>query len=299
VVVPVDFSPRANRALRTAEALARRTGASLVVVHVAEPIAYPTDLGYAPVIPGEVEAELQSGARQRLEEIVAGLRGRGLAAEALFRTGRPFSEIAEAARATGADLVVLTTHGFTGLKHVLLGSTAERVLRHASCPVWVLRDPGSEGDPPSANDGIGLRRVLVPVDFSDCSARALAYATGVARQFDASLELLHVTELPFLDPTMAEVDTHALEEGARQSAQAQLDKVLADLKAGGTAATGRLVSGAPWHEITEQARREATDLIVVGTHGYTGLKHVLLGSTAERVVRHAPCPVLVVRAAEA
>jgi nucleotide-binding universal stress UspA family protein len=296
ILVPVDFSPRAMRALGLAESLARETGAGLLVVHIAEPITYPTDLGYAPVIPGEVEAGLQASARERLAELVTGLRARGVAAEGEVRTGRPFSEITETARAAGADLIMLTTHGFTGLKHVLLGSTAERVVRHAPCPVWVLRDPSPEAaaGPPAPNL-LTLRRVLVPVDFSTCSAQALVYASSLARRFQATLELVYVAETPILDPTMAEVDTRAFEETARQSAQAQLDKLLTRQREAGLPATGQILSGAAWHEIVEQARRDAVDLIVTGTHGYTGLRHVLLGSTAERVVRHAPCPVLVVR----
>jgi nucleotide-binding universal stress UspA family protein len=296
ILVPLDYSSRSMRALDLAETLARQTGAALAVIHIAEPMSYPTDLGYAPVISGEVEAELQAGAQRRLEEIVGGLQARGVVAEGSLRTGRPFSEIVESARAPGVDLIVLTTHGFTGLKHVLLGSTAERVVRHAACPVWVLRDPVPEaGGAPAAGEPLHLRRVLVPVDFSACSLRALAYAAGLVRQFGAALELVHVTELPLLDPTMAEVDTRAFEATARQSAQEQLDKLLANQQAAGLPVTGRLLSGAPWHEIVEQARRDAVDLIVAGTHGYTGLKHVFLGSTAERVVRHASCPVLVVR----
>jgi nucleotide-binding universal stress UspA family protein len=303
ILLPLDLSAHSFQALPHAEGLAWLTGATLALLHVAEPIAYPTDLGYAPVISGEVEAGLHQSTRQRLDELVATLKARGLKAEASLRVGRPFMEIAEAARALAADLVVVTTHGFTGLKHVLLGSTAERVVRHAPCPVLVVRrEAGREApaaQPTSAPGGetsaLRIQRVLMPVDFSEPSREALAYARQLAEQFHAELILAHVTELPFVDPNLAEIDTQTFEENARQSAQEQLDKAVAALRTAGITASGRLLTGVPWNEVVEFARREPVDLIVAGTHGYTGLKHILLGSTAERIIRHAPCPVLVVR----
>ncbi len=297
ILLPLDLSAHSLQVLPWAEALARQTGAALHVLHVAEPIAYPTDLGYAPVISGEVEAGLHQNTRQRLEELAAHLRARGLTVETSLRVGRPFLEISEAARAQTVDWVVVTTHGFTGLKHVLLGSTAERVVRHAPCPVLVVRRAADTavaapaGDPPV----LTLQRVLMPLDFSGPSREALAYARRLAAHFHAALLVVHVSESPFVDPNLAEFDTQTFEENARQSARAQLEKVVAELRADGLEASARLLAGVPWHEVAECARREAADLIVAGTRGYTGLKHILLGSTAERIVRHAPCPVLVVR----
>lgn len=305
ILLPLDLSAHSFQALPHAEALARLTGATLALLHVAEPIAYPTDLGYAPVISGEVEAGLHQSTRQRLEELAATLKARGLKAEANLRVGRPFMEIAEAARALAADLVVVTTHGFTGLKHVLLGSTAERVVRHAPCPVLVVRrDVGREtpaAQPTSATGrgeeapALRIQRVLMPMDFSEPAREALIYARLLAEHFHSELILVHVTELPFVDPNLAEIDTQTFEENARQSAQEQLDKTVAVLRAAGVTVTGRVLTGVPWNEVVEFARRTGVDLIVAGTHGYTGLKHILLGSTAERILRHAPCPVLVVR----
>lgn len=298
VLAPTDFSARSLRAVGFAEGLARRTGAVLVLLHVAEPIAYPADLGYAPVLPGEVEVELQAAARKRLDELVAGLQARGMTVEGVLRSGRPYGEITEGARDLGADLITLTTHGFTGLKHVLLGSTAERVVRQAPCPIWVLREPAPAG----ADEAVGaaaveLRRILVAVDFSAHSLHALEYATTVATHFGAELSLVHVIERPVVDPAMAEVDGSAFEEQSHRHAQSRLDELAATGRHSGLKVSHEIASGVPWHEVVEFAGRTGPDLIVVGTHGYTGLRHVLLGSTAERVVRHATRPVLVVRAA--
>lgn len=301
ILLPLDLSAHSFQALPVAEALARLSSATLHLLHVAEPIAYPTDLGYAPVLSGEVEAGLHQGTRRRLDELVNDLKARGIQAEAHLRVGRPFMEIAEAARAVATDLVVVTTHGFTGLKHVLLGSTAERVVRHAPCPVWVVRQPPASPPPaptPEAGSGaagFALRRVVMSTDFSEPSRAALAYAQAVAARFRAELILVHVAERPLVDPHLTEIDTQAYEDHAWQSTQQQLDKAINALRAAGLQAGGRLLSGVPWNEVVELARCEAADLIVAGTHGYTGLKHILLGSTAERILRHAPCPVVVVR----
>lgn len=310
ILVPLDFSPHSFKALRYAEALARQFGSRLHLLHVTEPIAYPTDLGYAPVISGELETELQRGVRQRLDALLAEVKARGFAVEGSLRVGRPFAEIVEAAAADKVDLVVVTTHGFTGLKLVLLGSTAERVVRHSPCPVLVVRDQEHEFVKTTAGDEtpradqeaaapLALKRVLVPLDFSAPSRQALAYASRLAGQFQAALLLVHVMELPYLDPSVTEIDTRAIEDATRQTAQEQLAKVQALSRAAGLPVTSELLTGSPWNEVADYARREAADLIVAGTHGYTGLKHALLGSTAERIVRHAPCPVLVVREAPA
>lgn len=154
ILAPLDFSDHARRALRHARGLARQYGARLLLLHVVEPMACPSDLGYTPVITDEMVEEIRREAGARLDEAVAGEKARGIECDGMLRFGRPYLEIAEAASELGADLIVLTTHGYTGLKHVLLGSTAERVVRHAPCPVLVVRDtekrPGAADQAPPA-----------------------------------------------------------------------------------------------------------------------------------------------------
>jgi nucleotide-binding universal stress UspA family protein len=307
ILVPLDFSERAGKALRYAEAFARHFGCRMHLLHVTEPLAYPTDLGYAPVVSGELEAELQEGSRERLSAVVEEVRRRGFTVEGHLRVGRPAGEIAEAAGALQAGLLVVTTHGFTGLKHVLLGSVAERVVRYAPCPVLVVRDqqrdfvadtrptaPNSE--PEALEKPVRLERLLVPVDFAACSRAALEYAGQLARRFQASLTLVHVTELPYVDANLADVDTRGFEEAARLRAENEMTRLAEAQSAAGFKVERSLLVGAAWREVVNLALEQSVDLIVAGTHGYTGLKHAFLGSTAERIVRHAPCPVLVVRA---
>jgi nucleotide-binding universal stress UspA family protein len=137
---------------------------------------------------------------------------------------------------------------------------------------------------------------LVPIDFSKPSLKALDQAVTFARQFKARLTLLHVVE-PIATPDFASsfplaIDIDRMLDGAKSRL-----KELAEAPAipPGTVKTSVVRYGRSFHEIAEVARESKTDLIIIATHGYTGLRHMLLGSTAERVVRHAPCPVLVLR----
>lgn len=138
-----------------------------------------------------------------------------------------------------------------------------------------------------------IRHILVPMDFSDFARQALRHAIPLATGFGAKITLLHVVELPVYPTEMGTVVVHQERTaGASRKELAALGEKLipASLR-------GRVLvcMGRPYEEIARTARRLKADLIVLTTHGYTGLKHVLLGSTAERVVRHAPCPVLTVR----
>jgi nucleotide-binding universal stress UspA family protein len=145
-----------------------------------------------------------------------------------------------------------------------------------------------------------IRRILCPVDFSDPAREALHFAAELARQFNASMTLLHVYHPP----------GYTLPEGivlpgpeALASLFEHIDRTLAEwrneaLARGAPEVDTATAQGSPWHEIVECARRRDFHMIVVGTHGHTGLRHLLLGSVADRVVRQAPCPVLTVRPAD-
>jgi nucleotide-binding universal stress UspA family protein len=142
-----------------------------------------------------------------------------------------------------------------------------------------------------------VKRILVPVDFSDCSVFALRYAANLARQVDANLMLLHVASSLIAPPEMeyVELDLKKFRAEVEKHASARL-AALAKKEIAATIHASPLVRhGTPWEEITRMAKDRKADLIVIGTHGHTGLKHMVLGSTAEKVVRHADCPVLVVR----
>jgi universal stress protein A len=163
-------------------------------------------------------------------------------------------------------------------------TTARRTLAHSAAS-------GKEG-----TDDFSAQTILVPLDFSDPSRAALRYARSMAEKFGGKLVLLYALQ-PVATPDFA---CHPLvldEKEAKLSAEVQLEKVCAEEGVSESLVAQTIVrSGVAHAEITGMAAKLGADLIVIATHGNTGLKHVLLGSTAERVVRHASCPVLVVRA---
>jgi nucleotide-binding universal stress UspA family protein len=138
ILVPLDFSAPSRKALQYAVGWARHFGAKLTLLHVVEPAGTPD---FAASFPLAMETDQQiAAARTEMEHLVKTARiPRGVVEKILVRVGRAFHEITEASRTLKPDLILISTHGYTGLKHVLLGSTTERVVRHAPCPVFVLR----------------------------------------------------------------------------------------------------------------------------------------------------------------
>ena len=148
--------------------------------------------------------------------------------------------------------------------------------------------------------GVTLKKILVPTDFSESSGKALEYAAVFATQFGAAITLLHIAEVGSMGYE------HGADDFPRMEAQLRIaaEKQIADCVKGGAAVEIQVGRGWPfggkraYHEIVEAARGLHSDLIIISTHGLTGLDHMIMGSTAERVVRFAPCPVLVVRGRE-
>jgi nucleotide-binding universal stress UspA family protein len=139
ILVPIDFSENSRKALTYALRFAEQFGASITLLHVVEPIIYPADSGFVPVEMQTMAASMQTDAKTKLNAIKPPLTG-----EALVRTGSPFHEIATLAKKLDIDLIIIGTHGYTGLKHLFLGSTAERVVRYAPCPVLTVRQKEHE-----------------------------------------------------------------------------------------------------------------------------------------------------------
>lgn len=140
ILVPTDFSPASKQALPYARELATLHGAEIVLVHVMELPHYPTLFeGTALVVP-PIDESLRAQLEEQLQKLAGEIAGdSGFRCRAVLREGPPTQELLDCAKEEGADLVVIATHGYTGLKHMLLGSTAEQVVRHACCPVLTIR----------------------------------------------------------------------------------------------------------------------------------------------------------------
>jgi nucleotide-binding universal stress UspA family protein len=265
----------------------------LTVLSVAE---FPPGLNPDYAVNQQYLAELLKTASSQLVNLKGRAEGRGIAVATRVATGIPSEEVITAARAEDSDLIVVGTRGKTGLAHILLGSTAERVIRGAPCPVLTVRmqqaDAEQEEGAPSMP--VTLERILVPVDFSDCSLDALEYAVVVAQQAKASLKLLHVLEPVSygLDFTLGHSRTR---EQVRESWTKRLAELAASHQHSHVPVESQLRGGLPADSILDSARTLPCDLIVMGTHGRRGISHTLSGSVAEAVLRKALCPVIAVR----
>ena len=145
---------------------------------------------------------------------------------------------------------------------------------------------------------ISIKNILCPVDFSDSSDHALKYAVALAEAYSANLVLLHVVQPPMMsvpgDPMIPELSANALQE-ITTACQRHLDELATEIRNTVQVVTTQTATGATFLEIITVARTQDIDLIVLGTHGRTGLAHIMIGSVAEKVVRKAPCPVLTVK----
>jgi nucleotide-binding universal stress UspA family protein len=292
ILFATDFSRWAQRAEDYACALACSWRASLTVLSVAE---FPPGLNPDYLVNQQYLADLLKHASAQLVDLKGRAEGRGIAVTTRVATGIPSEEVISAAREEDSDLIVVGTRGKTGLAHILLGSTAERVIRGAPCPVLSVRtDSADLEDERVLARPVRLERILVPVDFSDCSLDALEYAVVVAQQAKASLMLLHVLEPVSygLDFTLSHVRTR---EHVREGWTKRLKELTSSHQHSHVAMEFQLRGGLPADSILDSAQTLPCDLIVMGTHGRRGISHALSGSVAEAVLRKSHCPVIAVR----
>jgi nucleotide-binding universal stress UspA family protein len=266
----------------------------LTVLSVAE---FPPGLNPDYPVNQQYLADLLKNASSQLVDLKGRAERRGMAVTTRVATGIPSEEVITAARAEDSDLIVVGTRGKTGLAHVLLGSTAERVIRGAPCPVLTVRmEPAdtTKQEEDALSRPVTLERILVPVDFSDCSLDALEYAIVVAQQAKASLMLLHVLEPVSygLDFTLSHIRTRDSEVSTWTK---RLEELVSSHQHSHVPVESRLRGGLPADSILDSAQTLPCDLIIMGTHGRRGISHALSGSVAEAVLRKARCPVLTVR----
>ncbi|MFZ3377750.1 MAG: universal stress protein [Chthoniobacterales bacterium] len=289
ILVPIDFSKMSIQAIETAKRLAQRFQATIHLAHVRQ-FDYPAGFmaPVPPFMPFSVVTYDQDAEKKFSRQLRDLARKHHLSSDETchIQTGAPaFDEICRLARDIRADLIVMPTHGYTGFKHVFLGSTAERIVQHSSCPVFISRQRERRFD-----------KILVPVDFSGCSLEGLKYAIQFADRVAAKLIVFHAVHHAYARTSdgFAVYDPTIFEEAARKDAERQMREFVRAAKFRGVKFETAIKVGSPVEEICAFAKDRNVDLIITATHGWTGFKHVLIGSTAERVVRHAPCAVLVV-----
>jgi len=287
VLVPYDFSAYSEAAAERAIWIA---GKSQGRVHLLHACALPVHglTPYEAVLPNGLWDQIHASAVEHLEEIRTNLAAKGgVEVTAQVTDGVPGDAIQAAIEALDAQLVVMGTRGRTGLEHLILGSVAERTLRTASCPVLAVKENGGSDD---------IRKIAVGVDFSEPAEEALETAAEWANQFGAELHVVHAFDLPMtiITPYEVAVPTSLLRE-AREAATAKLERAVKRARTSVATVEGHLVEAPAGPAIAEEAKRIGADLVVVGSRGHTGLKHLLLGSVAERTLRLAHCAVLALK----
>jgi nucleotide-binding universal stress UspA family protein len=292
ILCPIDFSGFSDRALGFAAAVARWQGAEIHGLHVlpilAEAWAFPLAVDAAAGEPLSPAAF-----RDRLKARLARAQAADLVVECHIRQGGAAHEIVAYARGAAMDLIVMGTHGRSGVERLVLGSVTENVLRHAPCPVLTI--PRTE--PPTPSAGPPFQRILCAVDFEPSSPPTLSLALTLAQQAAAELILVHVAE-PFFDAEIAS-RMHVPLEAYRRFVETELRTQLAQLvpsEASDWCRPREVVRiGTPWTEIVHAADESRADLIVMGLHAGRGaVDRILFGSTTQQVLRHTACPVLTV-----
>lgn len=301
ILCPVDFSEFSRDALDHAVALANWYRAELLVLYVFVVPSVPVPAAGFPVgsltpmsiSPGDIADELKDFAGGVIGS--ADIRWEAVVSrwEAVVSPGITAAvEIARQAERMAADLIVIGTHGKSGFDRFLLGSVTERLLRVATAPMMTVppRSKRSETE--------RYRSILCPIDFSGESMRALRYALSLAQEADARLTLLHVVEGLLDEPAEQDFrDLNILDYYQRleKRARERLTAAVPDEARVWSRPTEQVVKGKAYQQILRIAEEGKYDLIVMGVRGRGALSRFAFGSTADRVIRQADCPVLTIR----
>ena len=285
IIVGHDLGVGGEAALGSAVVLANQCGAVLRLVHVVEPLDAYQRISHPLTSPYTLE-EIAQKTGARLQALVASPALTRLQVEYEVRGGKPFVELIIAGRAWQADLIVVGAVSRT--EEPFLGSTSERILRKALVPVMVAKK----------RLRAEAKTFLVPTDFSSCASKAAEEALMLAKNFSARIVFFHV-----LGPYPSYTIAYAHELGVSvpiapplpEEIEPEWDAFLSDLPLDNVNWEKRTEEGQAATAIVRQAEQGQADLIVMGTHGRSGLPHMLLGSVAEKVVRTASCPVLTIR----
>lgn len=292
ILFPTDFSECAEHAFSHAAELAALFDAEVHVFHTRiRPLSYYPALKHLLDEAEKIEDQKHVPHDIHSEKAMRAPLGDQIIVISEEKTGQSaYEEIIAYSRDHDIDLIVMGTHGRKGPRRLFIGSTSERVVRLASCPVLTLRPDAGMLDP------AGLKNILVPVDFSEFSYDAIQYASELARTWEAEVTLVNVIEEAIL-PTVYGVEPVSVVPVDHLIGESE--KALDELKykffdADSTVNT-RVLVGHAAITIADYAREASSDLIVIPTHGLTGLKRFLMGSVAEHVVRNAHCAVLTVK----
>jgi len=291
ILVATDFSETASLALDRAIEFAVRHQSEIALVHVMQPDIPPLAAPEMIVIPPNYEDMLRDASSEGLTNAAQRAHESGVRVSQYLEQGRAATRITACADSVAADLIIIGTRGNTGFKRLLLGSVAEEVVRIADQPVLTVH-PGD--DRPIEP----VRKLLFPTDFSPAAEQALIAANLIlAGSEDAEIILVHTYHIASTVVPLGGFGKGAsplFVGNAHQLAAQATEPSVEALRSKGFRVEVVIERGDPAEIVTELAAERDVDVIVMGTRGHSKLRQLLLGSTAERIVEHAPCPVLTV-----
>jgi nucleotide-binding universal stress UspA family protein len=299
ITVPLDGSPLAESALPYALALGDATGVPVTLVHT---IPLPQlSLDYQLRYDATTEAALLARASDTLEARAQSLRTGTRRVEAYVTAGNASEEIVRFAERSAGRCIVMATHGWGGLLHWAFGSVARKVLTTATVPTFVVRP---QGTPEHPEQPATIRNILVPLDGSDLAREALTLVKTFAKPLGAAVTLVRIIPIPNAmyiaspyTPMMTQPYFDEAIAAEREAAIADLDASAEELRGVGIAATSVVQTGSPANRLLDLLAEHTFDLVVMSSHGRTGIRRWVLGSVAERLVETSHTPVLIVRAA--
>ncbi len=293
ILCSVDLSSFSPAVLYYGAGLARHFDSRLIVFHAVYAASDP--IHHTPIFErGGEQAEAAAGAMAAVQAL---MRHCPVGWEAHIRSGEPAAALAQATVDLQADLVVAASHGFGGLKRLLLGRVVERMVRTAAIPFLVVRGPKASQPPGRQAEPLVIKQILVGCGVTARSRPAVEWGSRVAGRFGGTLTVLHTMESP--EPEEAPDDfgegSYTQIEWRRQKGlRTRLMQLIPRREPGRSGIDTVLGQGPPAEALLEEARRQDPDLIVVGLRRQSGIRRVLIGSTTEALLRHSPSPVLVI-----
>ena len=291
ILVPVDFSKPSKEAAVYALSLAKHLKAKLRLVHAIDLNSYalygdPTSTPYVETTTSDLDI-----AKKSMDALVRELGDQSISTGHNVVTTESMTDFIESeCKQFDIDLIVMSTHGRTGFTDFVIGSVAKLVVRKAPCPVLTLTPQAIE-----RQASVSIRKVLHPTDFSDASMLAAKYASGICEDFNAALHIGHFvdyTHLAFLHSHRM-WDNQSLTEEIQKTVKDRLDSYAKKLESSKSMESNTVIyEGHTGDGICKTAKEEDTDLIVMATNGRGGIKRLVLGSVAERVLATSPCPVI-------
>ena len=295
IICATDGSKEAERALGYAKYLAIKSGAEIIGVHV---VPLPVQLLYDNLEDSKVHLknrrlDLESRVVDTFEEVSKSLQKSGVQFEGILLKGKPSDKIREFAKKRNADLIVLGKHGHGFFENMIAGSETIKVLKSSHIPVLAVKNENYKTK-------VQFKNILVPIDLSECSDSAITYALNLAEVTGASIKVIHILRL---DMYAQDLPAGALELVIEQTEKA-LNKKVTKIKTAferkknnsSIKLTNEVIHGmSEAVTISRYAEKNKVDLVVLHTHGRSGISRFLLGSVTERVLSHSKCSVLAIR----